>query len=233
VGSLLSSRVKVFRVAGIDVYLHAVFIIVAFFEALRGFSEGTPAWTLTWLGSLWVSVLLHEFGHCWGARKVGGDAREILLWPLGGLAMVDAPMTPRAQFVTTACGPLVNLVLAGLGILVGHFGQGTPVWYLVRGWGTSFDWVDFAIPIFVNTNVALFAFNMLPAFPMDMGRIFQVALWTRMGYQRSMRIACYVSFVCAAGLSSPGSRAGGRSGAGSWSSSRSSWARGLSASSSS
>ena len=63
------------------------------------------------MGLLFVAVLLHEFGHCAGARLVDGDVQEVLLWPLGGLAAVDVPHTPRAYFVTAAAGPLMNLLL--------------------------------------------------------------------------------------------------------------------------
>src|SRR5205085_318874 len=63
---------------------------------------------------LFVSVLLHEFGHCFGARLVDGEANEVLLWPLGGLANCDVPHTPRANFITAAAGPLVNLLLCVL-----------------------------------------------------------------------------------------------------------------------
>src|SRR4029077_17752061 len=69
------------------------------------------------MGLLFLSVLAHEFGHCFGARYVNGDAREILMWPLGGLASVDVPHTPRANFITTVCGPAVNLVLCLLALL--------------------------------------------------------------------------------------------------------------------
>jgi hypothetical protein len=54
---------------------------------------------------------LHEFGHCFGARLVDGDAREVMLWPLGGLARCEVPNTPRANFIMTAAGPAANLLL--------------------------------------------------------------------------------------------------------------------------
>ena len=60
---------------------------------------------------LFLAVLLHEYGHCVGARLMEGDAHEILLWPLGGLAAVEVPQTARANFVTAAFGPLVNILL--------------------------------------------------------------------------------------------------------------------------
>ena len=60
---------------------------------------------------LFVSVLLHEFGHCFGARIMGGRGEEILMWPLGGLAFADPPRRPWPQLVTTVGGPLVNVVI--------------------------------------------------------------------------------------------------------------------------
>src|SRR5262249_4862993 len=62
------------------------------------------------------SVLLHEFSHCFGARWVGGDASEVLLWPLGGLASVEVPNTARANFITTLAGPVVNIILCLLAL---------------------------------------------------------------------------------------------------------------------
>ena len=73
------------------------------------------------MGLLFIIVLLHEFGHCFGARLMDGDAENILIWPLGGLAAVEVPQTPRANFITTAAGPLANLLIclvAGLGFCV-------------------------------------------------------------------------------------------------------------------
>jgi Zn-dependent protease len=66
------------------------------------------------MGLLFVSVLLHELGHCFGARAVDGDANDVLLWPLGGLAFAEVPHTPRAHFITTAAGPAVNLLLCSI-----------------------------------------------------------------------------------------------------------------------
>src|SRR5207302_6013254 len=66
-----------------------------------------------------VSVLFHELGHCYAARMVDGDARDIMLWPLGGLAFCEVPNTPRANFITAAGGPAVNLLLCiGCGVVL-------------------------------------------------------------------------------------------------------------------
>ena len=81
-------------------------------------------------------MLAHEFGHVFGARAVGGDGQEILMWPLGGLAYVDVPHTPRANFISTAAGPAVNLflcVLCALFLLVVHSTPLQPHWWWSNG----------------------------------------------------------------------------------------------------
>jgi len=106
------------RFFGITVKVHFLLVIVLLGMYLRvagsdDFKAYTGASTemLAMLGILFLSVLLHEFGHCYGAHLAEGEAHEILLWPLGGLAYVDVPHTPRANFIATAMGPAVNLVL--------------------------------------------------------------------------------------------------------------------------
>ena len=104
------------RLFGVNIRVHLFFPLVAIGLILRvAFQKDTLP--LLWVEAcvlmalLFVSVLLHEFGHCFGARAVDGDATEVLLWPLGGLAHTEVPHTPRANFITTAAGPAVNLIL--------------------------------------------------------------------------------------------------------------------------
>jgi Zn-dependent protease len=104
------------RIFGITVRVHVLFPVVALAMILRVALKGDVlpgSWidiaVLT--GLFFVSVLCHEFGHCFAARWVDGDATEILMWPLGGLASVDLPHEPRSHFITAAAGPAVNLVL--------------------------------------------------------------------------------------------------------------------------
>src|SRR5712692_4399243 len=102
---------------GITIRVHVLFPLVAVGLILReAFPREGVSLPGLWLEAcmlmavLFVSVLLHEFGHCFGARMVDGDAHEILLWPLGGLAAIEVPHTPRANFVTALAGPLVNVL---------------------------------------------------------------------------------------------------------------------------
>jgi Zn-dependent protease len=108
--------IPLFRAFGIQVKLHILYIIITLAMLLRVYSQtGSKGhlaeFALIWVVMLFVVILLHEFGHCFAARKVDGEADEILMWPLGGLAYCSVPHTPRANLITTAGGPLVNVIL--------------------------------------------------------------------------------------------------------------------------
>ena len=100
---LLFGRVFLFRFWGVDVYLHASMILISILVLLLGTPFGaTPSDRVIFIVTLFGVVLLHEFGHIWGARRTGGDGREILMTPLGGLAMTQPSKTPpRARCSTT------------------------------------------------------------------------------------------------------------------------------------
>ncbi len=113
----MSWSIPVFRAFGIQVRVHIFFFVITIGLFLRQLSL-TQYDNVWWLDKLlltvvvlFVSVLLHEFGHCFGARYVGGDAREILIWPLGGLAYTEIPHRWRALFITVAAGPAVNVLI--------------------------------------------------------------------------------------------------------------------------
>ncbi|MBI3468256.1 MAG: hypothetical protein HY000_35075, partial [Planctomycetes bacterium] len=199
---------------GIRVRISLIFVIFLLFQLLQdstkygwqGFS-----FTLKWECILFFSVLLHEFGHCFAARAVGGSAEEILMWPLGGLAYVAAPNTARAQFITTVCGPLVNvgicLVTGAVilysreippvnplhpdrllhlpGSLIQH--EDAPEWLYWIGLTFGLNWIN------VLFNVCI------PAFPMDGGRMFRCVLWPYLGFARATQWAVQVAKVCAMG----------------------------------
>jgi Zn-dependent protease len=110
----LTWSIPLFRVFGIQVRLHLLYILVTIGLIWRAVTLSPDHWidiVLVGVVMLFVIILLHEFGHCFAARRVNGDADEILMWPLGGLAFVRVPETPRANFIATAGGPAVNLVL--------------------------------------------------------------------------------------------------------------------------
>jgi Zn-dependent protease len=115
----MSWALPVFRAFGIPVKLHVFFIVVTLGLFIRQVSakDNPIAWGDVFLFTvvlLFGIILLHEFGHCFGARRVGGDAKEILIWPLGGLAFVEVPHAPRPNFLVAAAGPAVNVLICAV-----------------------------------------------------------------------------------------------------------------------
>jgi len=113
----MSWSIPVFRAFGIQVRVHIFFFVITLGLFLRQIT--LPQYQDVWWLDIFLltvvvlfgCVLLHEFGHCFGARHVGGEAREILIWPLGGLAMTDIPHRWKALFLTVAAGPAVNVLI--------------------------------------------------------------------------------------------------------------------------
>ncbi len=212
------------RVFGITVRVHVLFPLVTLGLILRYALKSNPAYPEgMWIDGvmlaalLFVSVLLHEFGHCFAARWVDGDATEILMWPLGGLAYVDLPHEPRAHFITAAGGPAVNILLAGICVLLlaftthpGHQPPWNPIYFPfrfdgsgaihLRTWSGAVEEVHHLWPIvlarFFWINWALSLFNLaLVCFPMDSGRMLQSLLWPRLGYRQATLAVIYSGFV--------------------------------------
>lgn len=212
------------RLFGITIRVHLLFPLVALGMILR-IAMRENAVPGQWidvaivLALLFFSVLLHEFGHCFTARFMQGDANEILLWPLGGLANCEVPHTPRANFVVAAGGPVVNLVLflvTGLVLFLLEPSlqpQWNPLYCLARGesqqvvlrlWAAGSPDVRFGpysyqvlLSHFFWVNWVLFLLNMVPAFPLDAGRMLQSVLWNFVGYRQAMMWAVIVGFVFA------------------------------------
>jgi Zn-dependent protease len=138
------------------------------------------------LAALFCCVLLHEFGHALAAKRYGIGTRSITLLPFGGIAALERlPSTPRHELVVALAGPAVNVVLAAL------FGALLPI---VPAASEAFVWTLFVV------NVSLALFNLLPAFPMDGGRVLRALLATRIGLLRATRIAAGAGKVLAAGF---------------------------------
>jgi stage IV sporulation protein FB len=157
------------------------------------------------MACLFVIVLAHEFGHCIACRWMRGRADEILLWPLGGLAYCQPPNQWKAHLITAIGGPLVNVVLCliagtSLGLITGTWlGVAIPnplnLSPLIYDQRLSNHWLNLTLFLINYLSFTLLLFNLLPTFPLDGGRIVQSALWAKMGYSRSMRIAVRVGFV--------------------------------------
>lgn len=208
----LNGSFRVGRLFGITIRVHILFVIWIAFRLITG--GGDWQFHAAFLALLFGIVLVHELGHCFGARSVGGFAENILMWPLGGLAYAHAPMTPWAQFVAVACGPLVNLIFCVIsgGVLVAMTGAYQLV--LLNPFGgllvpsAGAGWLGYVF-IFYQVNLLLLAFNLLPIYPLDGGQLFQCLLWPFMGLQQAMTTACQVGIAGCIGLGLWGLSSGG------------------------
>lgn len=182
------------RVAGINLYLHWSWFVVAVIEiGSRQGRYSSLVWSALEYLALFAIVLLHEFGHALACRQVGGTVDRIMLWPLGGVAFVNPPQRPGATLWSLAAGPLVNVALLPV------FGGA----YLAAGalgWEVSSPDVYHLIEWILLIDVGLLVFNILPIYPLDGGQILRSLLWFFMGRARSLYIATILGFVGAAGL---------------------------------
>lgn len=183
---------------GIRIRVHVLFILMGL--ALLLMNRAPIIVSFGSLTLLFLVVLLHEFGHCFGARRVGGGATEILMWPLGGLATVQAPMTSRAQLITTAAGPLVNVVFCVVTAAILMMGTGkiaSVPWNPLAPFGmasvpNSLWWW---LGVFFGVNYIILLFNLLPVYPLDGGRMLQCMLWPSMGLGRATEISTFVGMI--------------------------------------
>ncbi len=183
-----------FRFGGIDLYLHWSWFVVAAFEIQNRASGYTSlAWNVLEYLALFLIVLLHEFGHALACRQVGGQANQIVLWPLGGVAYVAPPPRAGATLWSIAAGPLVNVALF-------------PILTILRLLGRSLGWAE-SLPNaygFLRAvwfiNLVLLIFNLLPIYPLDGGQILRTLLWFALGRARSLLVATILGFVGVAAL---------------------------------
>jgi len=180
---------RFFRVSGVQVYIHWSWFIVAWIVvSTRTHIYSSPVWNAVEYLGLFFIVLLHEFGHIAACRQVGGLANEIVLWPLGGVALGRPPPRAAAELWTIAAGPLVNVVL-------------WPVFVLALGWcmrsGLAERNPDLVKLVFMLglINKWLLIFNLLPIYPLDGGQILRSLLWFKLGRARSLQIAAIVGLV--------------------------------------
>jgi stage IV sporulation protein FB len=144
--------------------------------------------------------VLHEFGHCFMSRWLGGRGDDVLLWPLGGLASADPPHRPLPVFLTVAAGPAVNLLIC-VGCAIAIRVLTATFWIRLnpfnafpmgpQAWNTAVPYIAWVYGI----SYALLLFNLLPIFPLDGGQMVQAALWPIVGYVRSMVIATTTGMV--------------------------------------
>jgi Zn-dependent protease len=150
-------------------------------------------WNVLEYLSLFLIVLIHEFGHQLACRSVGGRTHDIVLWPLGGVAYVSPPQRPGAQLWSIAAGPLVNVVLVPLLSVLVFIS-----WHLHLA-ETMPNAADFIVNIWW-INVGLLIFNLMPVYPLDGGQILRSLLWFPFGRANSLLIASIIGFAGVAAL---------------------------------
>lgn len=188
------SSIRLGRIAGIELYLHWTWFLIAFYEiqSNRG-RYSSIGWNILEYLSLFLIVLLHEFGHALACRQVGGTANRIMLWPLGGVAYVNPPQRPGATLWSIAAGPLVNVALF-------------PILWGVYAFGHAHGWIHTMRDLYLFTQMVLWidgsllVFNLLPVYPLDGGQIVRSLLWFPLGRARSLMVTTILSFIGIAGL---------------------------------
>jgi Zn-dependent protease len=189
--------IRLFRFAGIDVYLHWSWFIVALYMITeRGVGRySSLAWNALEYLALFCIVLIHEFGHQLACRSVGGQTHNIVLWPLGGVAFVTPPQRPGAQLWSIAAGPMVNVVLVPVLTVFLFLLGGHPSLHGIE----PNEYAEFLNSVWL-INLALLVFNMLPIYPLDGGQILRSLLWFVLGRANSLLIASIIGFIGVGGL---------------------------------
>jgi Zn-dependent protease len=175
--------IKLFRFAGIQVYLHwSWFLVAIYLVFIRGNVYNSLVWNAWEYIALFTIVLLHEFGHALSCRSVGGHADQIFLWPLGGVAYVDPPQRPGPILWSIAAGPLINVLLF-------------PIFLVL----TKLNWGDPSLQLLVENvyymNKWLLIFNLMPFYPLDGGQILRSLLWFFVGPATSLMIASIIGVI--------------------------------------
>ena len=194
-----SGVIRLFRFAGIEVFLHFSWFLVAAIY-ISGYIRRyeLPVWGVLEYISVFVIVLIHEFGHALACRQVGGIANRIVLWPLGGIAFVDPPRRPGAYLWSIAAGPLVNVILLPVLAFVSMMAQAALPGSDVAVFFRDLNFI----------NAVLLGFNLLPVFPLDGGQIVRGLLWFPFGEIRSLQISSVIGLVGGAILGIVGLMAG-------------------------
>ncbi len=182
---------KIARFWGIDIYMHVTFLLIVLWVAFTYWVQfhnwDAVLGGIVFILALFVCVVLHEYGHALTARRYGIRTRDITLYPIGGVARLERiPDDPAEELWVALAGPAVTLAIAvALFFIMAVTGTLPPIRSITLA-SSSFVFRLFAV------NVLLFLFNLLPAFPMDGGRVLRALLAMRMDYLRATQVAANV-----------------------------------------
>ena len=189
--SIMKWSIRIGRFSGIDVYMHFTFLLLLGWVALvhwrQGQSFAAAAGGVVFILAVFLCVVLHEYGHALTARRYGIKTRDIILLPIGGVARLERlPTQPLQELWVALAGPAVNIVIAaGLFIWLTISASLEPIQALTLTTGPFLERI-------MAVNIFLVAFNMIPAFPMDGGRVLRALLATRTEYSRATQIAANI-----------------------------------------
>lgn len=188
------------RIAGIKVYIHWTFLILIawtlYSDVRAGLGPVDMVWSVVFVLAIFVCVTMHEYGHALAARRYGIQTRDITLLPIGGLAKLEGmPEKPKEELVVAIAGPAVNVViviiLAPIIMLTGSLDRMESARIISQG--------NFLVML-AAVNLSLTVFNLIPAFPMDGGRVFRALLAFKLDRVKATQIAATVGQVLAVGF---------------------------------
>src|SRR5688572_19607479 len=178
---------RILTVSGIGIYVHITFLILVAWIGAIFFQSGGAVHAvhgIVLILAVFACVVLHEFGHALTAKKFGIKTRDITLLPIGGVARLERmPEDPKQELWVALAGPAVNVVIAAVLFVVLQFTGGMESPSTLSVTGGPF------LGRLLIVNSCLVLFNMLPAFPMDGGRIVRALLAMRMDYMKATQIA--------------------------------------------
>jgi Zn-dependent protease/predicted transcriptional regulator len=190
---------RIGRIAGTDIKVHLTFVLLVAWWAYTGYEESGLSGALSGalsLLALFACILLHEFGHILTARRFGVRTPDVLLLPIGGVARLERiPEEPRQELLIALAGPAVTLgIIAVLHLILTLSGSQAPLGQLSPA--------EPFLALLRDVNIYLLLFNLIPAFPMDGGRVLRAVLASRLGRVRGTRIAATLGqmFAMAGGL---------------------------------
>ncbi len=206
----MSGSFRIITIAEIPVKIHWTFGLLIFallyLAYISGFNLQVVGWLALFIFSLFLCIVLHEYGHALTARRYGVKTRDIILSPIGGVARLEQlPDKPMQEFFIALAGPLVNVAICFAMVPYFMLYSFDGLWEVIESYrnqgGTSFS--DFSVnflPLLFLLNILLAGFNLLPAFPMDGGRVFRALLSLRFGRRKATRIASLLGQTLAVGF---------------------------------
>jgi Zn-dependent protease len=179
---------KIAKLAGIDIFIHFTFFIlltwVAFIQWKLNGTIGAAFSGVAFILAVFTCVVLHELGHALAAKKYGIKTRDIILLPIGGVARLEKmPNQPIQELWVALAGPAVNVVIAAL----------LAVYLWITNTLIPDNQLTMTTAAFIERimgiNIFLVLFNMIPAFPMDGGRVLRALLATRLAYVKATKVS--------------------------------------------